>query len=139
MKKCISTLVFTLFISLAYAQDVKQIGQVLEHQREAWNRGDLESFMQTYWKSDSLLFVGSNGPTYGWKQTLANYQKTYPDRAAMGTLIFDIKQIKLIDDQNAFVLGAWLLQRKNDEPKGYFTLWLRKIKGEWLIVSDHSS
>lgn len=139
MKKCISTLVFTLFISLAYAQDVKQIGQVLEHQREAWNRGDLESFMQTYWKSDSLLFVGSNGPTSGWKQTLANYQKTYPDRAAMGTLIFDIKQIKLIDDQNAFVLGAWLLQRKNDEPKGYFTLWLRKIKGEWLIVSDHSS
>ena len=111
MKRWITTLALLFFVSLSFAQDVKQIKQVLENQRQAWNRGDLDKFMQAYWKSDSLLFVGSDGPTYGWEQTLANYQKTYPGRAAMGTLIFDIKQVKLIDRHHAFVLGAWSLQR----------------------------
>jgi ketosteroid isomerase-like protein len=95
--------------------------------------------MQTYWKSDSLLFVGKNGPKYGWQTTLDNYRKSYPDKAAMGILSFDIKQIQIISSQDAFVLGAWHLKREKDEPQGYFTLLLKKINGEWKIVADHSS
>lgn len=120
-------------------QEKELIKTVLEQQRQSWNRGDLEGFMQSYWQSDSLLFVGKSGPKYGWSQTLANYKKSYPDKAAMGILTFDIKEVSLLDKQTAFVLGAWHLQRDKDEPSGFFTLLMRKIKGKWVVVSDHSS
>ncbi len=128
-----------LLSHISFAQDQKAILNLLEKQRLAWNRGDLEGYMQGYWKSDSLLFVGKDGPKYGWKTTLENYKKSYPDDDAMGTLTFKIMQVNIIDLKNAFVLGAWHLQREKDEPQGFFTLWLKRIKGEWKIVADHTS
>lgn len=136
------TVLFCLMLFLAtfsFAQDKKAITNLLEKQRLAWNRGDLDGYMQSYWKSDSLLFVGKTGPKYGWKSTLENYKKSYPDDESMGMLTFNILQINIIDLKNAFVLGGWKLKREKDEPQGFFTLWLRRIKGEWKIVSDHSS
>ncbi len=128
-----------LLSHISFAQDQKAILNLLEKQRLAWNRGDLDGYMKGYWKSDSLLFVGKSGPKYGWKTTLENYKKSYPDDSAMGMLTFNILQINLIDLKNAFVLGGWKLKREKDEPQGFFTLWLRRIKGEWKIVADHTS
>jgi len=137
-----TTVLFCLMLLLSifsFAQDQKAISNLLEKQRLAWNRGDLSGYMNGYWKSDSLLFVGKNGPKYGWKTTLENYKKSYLDDDAMGTLTFNILQINIIDLKNAFVLGAWHLKREKDEPQGFFTLWLKRIKGEWKIVVDHTS
>lgn len=92
-----------------------------------------------YLKSDSLLFVDKNGPTYGWQKNLEMYQKFYPDKAAMGYLTFDIKQIKMIDKKHALVLGSWHLKREKDEPKGFFTLLVEKFKDGWKVVVDHTS
>ena len=121
------------------AQDKEAILKVLTTQQAAWNRGDIEAFMQGYWKSDSLLFVGKSAPTHGWQATFDNYKKGYPDKAAMGTLTFDIMKVELLDATNAFILGGWKLKREKDTPGGYFTLWFRKINGEWKIVVDHTS
>ena len=137
-----TTVLFCLMLLLScfsFGQDKKAITNLLEKQRLAWNRGDLDGYMQGYWKSDSLLFVGKNGPKYGWKSTLENYKKSYPDDDAMGMLTFNIMQINIIDLKNAFVLGGWHLKREKDEPQSFFTLWLRRIKGEWKIVADHTS
>lgn len=128
-----------LFTFTAVGQQKQAILKVLDTQRLSWNKGDLEEFMGTYWKSDSLVFVGQSGPEYGWQSVLDNYRKAYPDKATMGILSFDIKEVKLITPRDAFVLGAWRLKREKDEPNGYFTLMLKKIKGQWKIVSDHSS
>lgn len=95
--------------------------------------------MQGYWKSDSLLFVGKNGPTYGWQKTLENYKKGYPDKAAMGYLTFGIKKIDFLTKDTAFVLGSWNVKQEKNELKGYFTLLLRKMDGVWKVVVDHSS
>lgn len=121
------------------AQDRTAILKVLEDQRQGWNKGDMDAYMQGYWKSDSLLFVGKNGPTYGWQKTLDNYKKGYPDKSAMGFLTFGIKKVEFLSKDKAFVLGSWNLKREKDEPKGYFTLLLRKISGQWKVVADHSS
>lgn len=124
----------------AYIQkDKKAILQLLEDQRTAWNKADLKGYMQGYWISDSLVFVGKNGPKYGWQTALDNYKKAYPDKAAMGFLTFGIKEVRMIGPHNAFVLGAWHLKREKDEPQGFFTLLLQKIAGEWKVVADHSS
>jgi len=138
------TIIIFLFFSgtlqvLAQEADKNLILKLLEDQRQAWNRGELKEFMMGYIKSDSLLFVGKNGPKYGWDNTLKNYKKSYPDQKAMGFLSFNIQEVKLIASDHAFVLGAWHLKREKDEPKGFFTLLLRKIRGEWKVIADHSS
>lgn len=130
---------FLLIASRVHAQDRQIILGVLESQRKAWNAGDLNEYMQGYWMSDSLLFVGSGGPTYGWKATLEKYQRSYPDKAAMGVLSFDIREVRFLKSDHAFVLGGWHVKREKDELKGFFTLLLRKISGEWKVIADHSS
>ncbi|MGZ3752254.1 MAG: YybH family protein [Mucilaginibacter sp.] len=139
MKKLIFSCILIVYSCFCFAQDSEAIVKVLTTQRDAWNRGDIEGFMQGYWKSDSLMFVGKTEPVYGWQKILDRYKKAYPGKAGMGELTFDILQVKVLDDHNAFMLGGWHLKREKDAPGGYFTLWFRKINGEWKIVCDHTS
>jgi ketosteroid isomerase-like protein len=120
-------------------KDDDAIKQLLGNQTKAWNNGDIESFMKTYWNSDSLLFIGKSGPKYGHKTTLENYKKGYPDTTAMGKLMFDILQTKRLSVLYYFVVGKWHLKRTIGDLEGYFTLLMKKIKGQWVIVADHSS
>lgn len=140
MKKAVFVLLF-LFSLKAMAQSSAEtaIRQLLARQTTAWNRGDVEGFMQTYWQSDSLMFIGKNGVVWGWQQTLNNYKKGYPDTAAMGKLAFDIIQIKPLSNDHYFVVGKWMLKRSIGDISGHYTLLLRRINGEWKIVADHSS
>lgn len=141
MKKII-WLALLVWSSTVWAQSTKdktEILTVLDNQRQAWNKADMNAYMQGYWKNDSLLFVGKSGPTYGWQKTLDNYKKGYPDKIAMGFLTFGIKKVEFLAKDVAFVLGSWNLKRDKDEPKGYFTLLLKKIDGQWKVVVDHSS
>lgn len=134
---CLSLVVSS--ICFAQKSDEAKIRQVLAAQTEAWNRGDITAFMQTYWKSDSLLFVGKSGVTRGWQKTLENYQKGYPDTAAMGKLAFDILSVKKLSPDYFFVVGKWMLKRSIGDVSGHYTLLLRKYYGRWVIVADHSS
>ena len=139
MKKLILCCLLMFGSGFLYAQDRQAILNEMHKQELDWNRGDIDSFMQTYWKSDSLLFIGKAAPLYGWQATLERYKKAYPDKAAMGQLKFTILQVKIFDAANAFVMGAWKLKRAKDAPGGYYTLWFKKINGEWKIVCDHTS
>jgi len=142
MKKFLSTVFVLIFFSLALfsqSKDELAIRAVMDEQIKTWNSGNIDAFMQTYWKSDSLLFVGSKGPTYGWQNTLDGYKKRYPDTATMGKLDFEILQIKLLSPEYSFVLGKWYLKRTIGDAGGHFTLLFRKINDKWLIVVDHTS
>lgn len=133
---------FILLLShsiFAQTNDKSEIMSVLENQRIAWNNGDLEQYMMGYWKSDSLLFVGKRGPQYGWQKTFDNYKKSYPDKSAMGKLTFNILKVDVYTSDYAFVLGEWILDREKDQPRGFFTLQMKKIAGQWKVIADHSS
>lgn len=121
--------------------DAQQIKHVLHLQQEAWNKGDLAGFMQGYWKSDSLQFIGKKGITRGWQATLDNYQKAYPDQATMGQLQFEILNLEMFSKTTAQVIGKWTLIRSADKGNvgGHFTLIFKKINKRWVIVSDHTS
>lgn len=123
----------------AQSKDEQAIRKALAIQNEAWNRGDLEMFMSTYLSSDSLMFIGKSGVTYGWKNTLDNYKKGYPDTATMGKLRFDLLEFKRLSPEYYFVVGKWFLTRSIGNVGGHFTLLFRKIKGKWYIIADHSS
>ena len=119
--------------------DREQIKLVMKFQETNWNMGNIPLFMQGYWNNDSLLFIGSKGPTYGYQNTLKNYLKSYPNKDKMGQLTFDLVKIILISKTDAFVVGKWTLNRKEDVLSGHFTLLWKKIEGKWKIIIDHSS
>lgn len=123
------------------AQDpeVQRIKALMDVQVNAWNQGNIGGFMETYWKSDSLLFIGKKGVTYGWQATLDNYKKSYPGKEGMGTLSFNLLEFKKISPDAYFVVGKWALKRTIGDLSGHFSILLRKINGEWKIVADHSS
>lgn len=131
-----------IFFSLpasAQGKDDMAVKQLLLNQDEAWNSGNLEAFMSGYWKNDSLMFIGKNGITYGWQNTLDNYKKGYPDTTAMGKLHFEYIEIKRLSPLYYFVTGKWFLTRTIGNLNGAFTLLVKKINNKWVIIRDHSS
>jgi hypothetical protein len=113
----------------------------MQAQETCWNQGDLECFMQHYWKSDSLEFIGKSGLNLGWKTTLDNYKNSYKNPDEMGTLSFDYLKTKLIDNNTFHVIGKWQLQREKigDVLEGHFSVLWQKKNNQWVIISDHSS
>ncbi|WP_353480835.1 DUF4440 domain-containing protein [Haliscomenobacter sp.] len=142
MKFFLSYLVLLLVGSSLSAQedaDFVTIRASILKQQDDWNRGDIPAFMEVYWKSENLQFIGATGVTKGWQQTLDNYKRRYPDRDAMGQLTFGIVSMEKLSKKSVFLVGTWDLKRKNDAPGGYFVLIWKKIKGKWVITADHTS
>ncbi|MDZ4809208.1 MAG: DUF4440 domain-containing protein [Bacteroidota bacterium] len=132
-------ILFCVLKSSAQSKSETAIRNILQEQTAAWNRGDIDNFMNGYWENDSLMFIGKSGVTYGWSNTLNNYKKGYPDTAAMGKLIFTLIQVKKLSKQYYHITGKWFLKRSIGDVGGHYTLLFRKIYGRWVIVSDHSS
>ena len=140
MKKiCLISLLFIATISFAQNKNEMAICKMLAAQETEWNNGNLDGFMKGYWQNDSLLFIGKNGPKYGYATTLANYKKGYPDTAHMGKFTSTILNMKKLSTAYYFVVGKWYLKRSVGDLSGHYTLLIRKINGEWVIVADHSS
>lgn len=143
MRSLFIAILFIVAVSVSASaqspKDATAIRKVMDDQTLAWNKGDLETFMAGYWKSEKLKFVSGDRVTYGWQQTLDNYKKTYGGKGQMGILTFSELEITVLSKDAAYVVGSWHLKREKDDPRGKFTLLWRKIAGKWLIVSDHSS
>jgi len=140
--KYFSLFACTVFICItSFAQDKNEqsIRKILDEQIKEWNNGNLDQFMKGYWENDSLVFIGKNGPVYGYSNALNNYRKNYRDTSIMGKLSFEIISVKKLSDEYYFVTGKFFLKRTIGDAKGVYTLLCRKIKGEWKIVVDHSS
>ena len=145
MKFFLMLISFLLLLSVNVSTQTKdakiaaEIRKVMDAQALAWNAGDIEGYMQGYWKSPELVFVSGDNVTKGWQPTLDRYKKNYDSRAKMGTLSFSDLQIDVLSKDAAKVLGSWSLAREADNPHGKFTLVFRKFKEGWRIVHDHTS
>jgi ketosteroid isomerase-like protein len=122
------------------SESVAEIKAVLDRQVEAWNRGDLEGFMEGYWNSPDLSFYSGSTSVAGWKQTLDRYSQRYKSEGQeMGQLEFSDLKIEMLGPSGAFVRGRWKLKMSSGEPNGLYTLTFRKLDGGWKIVHDHTS
>jgi ketosteroid isomerase-like protein len=115
------------------------IRALLDRQVAAWNRGDLEGFMQTYWKSPRTAYLGSEGIERGWQSVLKRYRRRYPGRQKMGKVSFSELEIHMLSADSAFILGHWRLERTGGNLGGVFSLVVRKFSEGWKIVLDHTS
>jgi ketosteroid isomerase-like protein len=117
----------------------EEIRDVIQAQQDAWNRGDIDAFMNGYWRSEETIFVSGDEISRGWQTVLERYRKKYSDREKMGTLTFSQLKIDILSSDAAVALGRWELKRKIDNPHGRFTLIFRKMPEGWRIVHDHTS
>lgn len=115
------------------------IARVLDGQRDAWNRGDLEAFMDAYVRDDALVFTSGGKVRRGWDETMRRYRARYVDAAAMGKLTFDELETTVVADDAALVLGRWRLVDTPEAGHGLFTLLFVRRDGRWLILHDHTS
>ena len=131
--------------AVASGQAAEQIRDVIQEQQKAWNRGDIDGFMNGYARpnrqsgSDSTTFVSEDSITRGWQTVRDRYRKKYFDRAKMGTLTFSDLEITLLSSNSAFVIGRWKLKRAKDQPHGRFTLIFKRLPEGWRIIHDHTS
>jgi len=116
-----------------------EITTMMLQQAKDWSNGDIDAFMQGYIKSDSLKFIGSNGLTYGWKNTLENYKKGYPTKEHTGILTFNLLDFDQLAEGLFLVIGEFHLKRTVGDANGMFSIILKRIAGEWKIIADHSS
>jgi len=131
-----------LITTASFAQESKDITAVkalLFRQQADWNKGAIDDFMNGYWESDKLKFVGASGVTYGYEATLKNYHKRYPNRETMGQLTFGVKSVEKLSKKVIMLVGTWDLDRKSGPIGGYFTLMFKKINRKWVIIADHTS
>jgi ketosteroid isomerase-like protein len=138
LKYFLSLLICSISFLTKAQKDIKEIEKVMATQEQAWNEGNVGKFMEGYWNNDSLCFVDKSGLTFGWKQTLANYKKNYPDKETMGKLVFTLLKKEKLGNENYLIIGKWHLTRK-EEVGGHFSLVWKKINGKWVIISDHTS
>ena len=118
---------------------IAEIQSVVTAQQDAWNRGDIEAFMNGYARSASTVFVSEDEVERGWETVRDRYRVKYSDRAKMGTLSFSELEVTMLSPDAAVVLGRWRLKRANDEPHGRFTLIFKRLPEGWRIVHDHTS
>src|SRR5437899_12836897 len=116
-----------------------EIRSVLRAQQDAWNRADIDGFMNGYARAKSTIFVSGDSVRRGWETVRERYKKKYSDRAKMGVLTFSDLEITPLGSDAAVVLGRWNLKRAQDQPHGRFTLIFRKTADGWRIVHDHTS
>jgi beta-aspartyl-peptidase (threonine type) len=112
---------------------------VIERQAEAWNRGDLDGFMATYWQSDSMTFQAAGTRLHGWDTLARRYRKNYPPERR-GKLNFSDIEIQQLSPDAVLLLGRYhLAYSEAEEAEGVFTLVMKRFPEGWLIIHDHSS
>ena len=115
------------------------VRDLLKAQQLAWNRGNIEGFMDGYWQSRDTVFVSGGVVTRGWQTVRDRYKSKYPNRDKMGQLTFSEVEVRMFGYDGAVAFGRWQLNRSTDTPNGWFTLILRKMPDGWKIVHDHTS
>lgn len=149
MKKITAFFLLTVFLTVNLSAQSRSdkaeasIRELMSKQAAAWNRGDIEGFMQGYWNSPEMRFVSGDNVARGWQAALDRYKKSYDSKAKMGVLTFSGLEVSVLSKDSAVVLGSWNLDREidgvKDNPHGKFTLIFRKFKDGWKIIHDHTS
>jgi ketosteroid isomerase-like protein len=142
MKKLILPFLVFAVLPVAHASEASdpsaEIRAVMDAQVAAWNRGDIDGYMDGYVRSDKLEFVSGGKITRGWQTVRDRYHRKYDSREKMGTLSFSEIKVSSLNTNNALVQGRWSLRRKADRPHGSFVLIFRHTPAGWRIAHDQT-
>jgi ketosteroid isomerase-like protein len=116
------------------------ITAVLDGQAAAWNRGDLDAYMDGYARIDGLVFTSGGKIRRGWQATHDSFKTRYAqDATKMGRLRFEVLAIDPLGADGAVVLGNWFLTGSPSDGSGVFSVVLERRPEGWRVVHDHTS
>ncbi len=121
-----------------------QIVQMLQASTASWNAGDLDGFLDDYWRSETLTFSGAGGVTRGWEGLRERYRASYwaPD-TPRDSLRFQELEVISLGRNHALALGQYVLYRPEEDGRvtgtGFFSLILGEVEGGWKILHDHTT
>jgi len=123
----------------------------IDEQIAAWNLGDLDAFCAGY--DEDALFITPSGSTQGRNKILSRYRARYTDHRAMGTLRFEILEMRPVQGVEISMLGdskpgrvqtvsvaaRWSLSYPDrDEAAGLTLIVLQRHGDGWSIIHDAS-
>lgn len=128
-------------ISAAERNEIEAaIREVFEAGCAAWNRGDLDGYLASYWDSNRTLWISNGSLRRGREAIESAYRSRFSDPQQMGRLTVAELEVDVLTTRDAIAFGRWMLLADDGESStGFFTVQLKKIEGKWLFVSDHSS
>ena len=117
-----------------------QICAMMDRAANAWNRGDLETFVDDYLDSPQTTFIGSRGLVRGRAAIAATYAPRFAVGGTRDSLSFERLEVDLLADDVANVTAMYVLARGDSvTARGPTSLVMRRIGPRWRIVHDHSS
>jgi ketosteroid isomerase-like protein len=119
----------------------KGVHLTLQTQSDAWNKGDLEQFLNGYMHSDQTSFVSGGTKVKGYDALRDRYLKKYGSSSqTMGKLSFSDLEVSKLGRKNALCIGHWLVERSDKSTiGGIFSLVFVRTKSGWKIMHDHTS
>ena len=115
------------------------VRRVFEDGCAAWNRGDLDGYLASYWDSDKTTWISGGRLTRGKDAIVAACKARFAADGRMGELTVADLEIDVLTNADAIALGRWILNQGGQLSTGYFTVQLKKIEGNWVYATDHAS
>lgn len=108
---------------------------------EAWNRGDLDGFLQDYARDSTTSFISGGRLRKGYDWIRSNYARNYfAPGTRRGDLRFEDFNVRPLSPTLALVTARFLLEEGGRvTASGPFTLVMERQADGWKILHDHSS
>ena len=119
----------------------REIAIMMQASAMAWNRGDLDAFVNYYEPDTTTTYIGRNGVVRGRAAIRAVYAPRFAPGGVRDSLSFENTEIDLLAPGVANVISWYRLMRGDSmTARGPTSLVMRHDPdGQWRIVHDHSS
>ena len=149
-----------LFVEPSDLQIEAEVKAAFDKWNDAWNRGDLQGYLDAYWDSPETRYVSESLKTVSFADGIVvrgkkNIDKVFTDvfvRSKMMLLKEDTRkgvagmlslvklQVTPASTSNAVVFGEFKIDMTDSLSRtGVFTIHVRKERGLWVIVSEHAT
>jgi uncharacterized protein (TIGR02246 family) len=106
---------------------------------DAWNRHDLDGYLDSFWRSDALVVVVEGETVHGWDLLSKALHTGYPNPSEMGVLTLDRAQVQMLAPDFAEVLTWDTISFAKKKEFGTSTIVMKRLPEGWRVVLMHTS
>jgi len=117
----------------------KEIYDQLMRMADAWNRHDIDGYLDGFVHSDDVVVVVEGETVRGWDLLSKAYHGGYPNPEEMGTLTIDRVQVQMLAPDLGFVLGSYTVSFPKRKEFGTDTIIMKKVAAGWREMISHTS
>jgi uncharacterized protein (TIGR02246 family) len=121
------------------ADPEKEIYDQMLKMLDAWNRHDLDAYLDGFLHSDDIVLVVDGETIRGWDLLSKAFHSGYPNKDEMGTVFFDRVQVQMLAPDLGFVLVWYSIAFPKKKQFGTDTIIVKKVAEGWREMISHTS